>query len=592
MSDEEFKSQTHTQFLGIIKKYYGKSAYEMLKQRRNINIFNITEVNALHQQVFDNFGDAFVNRIINNDLSPESLVIVKQILSDEKKMKIFKNYYDFYTENIGKGQADFEKMIRGYHNFESLFEELTENNVKLKDPIKSTLVDILSDHKNPLQVRTLDDVNDFYNQKKRMYELNKSNYRVDAFYNPAAPHEMAQNIFSTFFGLDDSYLRNKARNFDILQTNPFLLCEVYNIDNLLQDPKVNAMFSKEEREMLLDMQEIVKTIKEYDEYDAESLQKCVLRLREFEDKYEQKGPMTSQIAQRMMSKLPKTAEISINASISRVSDMEERVARGENGISKLTGYKMGNGKTVDYPVYFFDGADFAFLSTTNYAHGLSGNDIEGDLATSWFEFENGTPHICCSYATNDCLSNLEFHKEFDGDSYTCLFDEMELFTMGNTDIFSPEQPRVSNVFSRARSTMFSTGEELARRTKSSYNEVDINRFNYSGQINYGGKIIPSAILCSGEIKPEHVAVAESFTKYCVEHGLKPEGWKMPIVLVDKEKYLHLKAEKKKAIMYKESQEIMKDFKETMQKDNIISNNQEIEEKEINKKDIKNTNIGR
>ena len=45
-------------------------------------------------------------------------------------------------------------------------------------------------------------------------------------------------------------------------------------------------------------------------------------------------------------------------------------------------------------------------------------------------------------------------------------------------------------------------------------------------------------------------------------------------------------------MYKESQEIMKDFKETMQKDNIISNNQEIEEKEINKKDIKNTNIGR
>ena len=53
MSEEFLASETHKIFLDIIKKNFGKSAYNLLKQRKNLNIFNLSEVHALHQSVFD-----------------------------------------------------------------------------------------------------------------------------------------------------------------------------------------------------------------------------------------------------------------------------------------------------------------------------------------------------------------------------------------------------------------------------------------------------------------------------------------------------------------------------------------------------------
>ena len=41
MTQQQLNSASHKMFLGIIKDYFGKSAYKTLCERKNINIFNL-----------------------------------------------------------------------------------------------------------------------------------------------------------------------------------------------------------------------------------------------------------------------------------------------------------------------------------------------------------------------------------------------------------------------------------------------------------------------------------------------------------------------------------------------------------------------
>ena len=249
--------------------------------------------------------------------------------------------------------------------------------------------------------------------------------------------------------------------------------------------------------------------------------------------------------------------------------IKERAEGKEKGIYVQKDPRTDEGKEIELPVYVFDGADFSFLSTTNYTTGLSGNSITGDLAASWFEYENGTMHICCSYANQDNLSNLEFNRMFDPENQVSyFFDDAEILTMGSGDIFTPETPRVSNVFSEGVTKFMTTSKMASKTTVGSYNEVDINRYDYSGEsVDYAGKIIPSGILCCDEVSQAQLNAARSFTKYCVENGLKPEGWQMPLVVVKKERYIEIQKMKKKGLITKNSEYFMSQEDKNKQEEN-------------------------
>ena len=111
------------------------------------------------------------------------------------------------------------------------------------------------------------------------------------------------------------------------------------------------------------------------------------------------------------------------------------------------------------------------------------------------------------------LSNLEFHDGERVERATYLFDDVEIFTMGDTDIFTPERVRVSNVYSDD-STKFMSASKMAEKSANiQYNEIGVSRYNYNGDnIKFGGKIIPSAILCCDSISDFQAKVAADFTK--------------------------------------------------------------------------------
>ena len=314
-----------------------------------------------------------------------------------------------------------------------------------------------------------------------------------------------------------------------MDRNPHSICRYFDIEEASKGD-LSAIFTKDELDMLQDMKTIDEATRSLDKQGAFNtlLQMC--------EKYEKKGNDVSLTAARMFDKLPKTFEREMVDSLSRVDLIKERAEGKEKGIYVQKDPRTDEGKEIELPVYVFDGADFSFLSTTNYTTGLSGNSITGDLAASWFEYENGTMHICCSYANQDNLSNLEFNRMFDPENQVSyFFDDAEILTMGSGDIFTPETPRVSNVFSEGVTKFMTTSKMASKTTVGSYNEVDINRYDYSGEsVDYAGKIIPSGILCCDEVSQAQLNAARSFTKYCVENGLKPEGWQMPLVVVKKE----------------------------------------------------------
>lgn len=564
MNEEQLNSKTHQLFLKVINDGFGRSAVKTLKQRKNLNIFNMNEVHVLHQEVFDAFGEGFVNRILNNDLTPQSLIIIKNILSDKNEMDNFKYYYDFYTKNVGEKQADFERMVRSFEQYKGLIGEIRQNKHKLTPRQKETLTDILNDKDNRYNVSTISDIDHFYETRNQRYfiekEVAKEKCKDGSMYSMSEGIDaLAKALFRNYYGVEAEKKRSK---FTIMDRNPHSICRYFDIEEASKGD-LSAIFTKDELDMLQDMKTIDEATRSLDKQGAFNtlLQMC--------EKYEKKGNEVSLTAARMFDKLPKTFEREMVDSLSRVDLIKERAEGKEKGIYVQKDPRTDEGKEIELPVYVFDGADFSFLSTTNYTTGLSGNSITGDLAASWFEYENGTMHICCSYANQDNLSNLEFNRMFDPENQVSyFFDDAEILTMGSGDIFTPETPRVSNVFSEGVTKFMTTSKMASKTTVGSYNEVDINRYDYSGEsVDYAGKIIPSGILCCDEVSQAQLNAARSFTKYCVENGLKPEGWQMPLVVVKKERYIEIQKMKKKGLITKNSEYFMSQEEKNKQEEN-------------------------
>ena len=555
MNEEQLNSKTHKLFLEIVKDYFGESAYKTLSERKNLNIFNTTEIHVLHQEIFDNFGASFVNRILNNDLTPQSLIVIKDILTDKEKMEDFRYFYNLYESYFGLDQVNFEKMIRGYDSYKSLIKELRCSNLDLSDELINTLSEVFNDYTNKYNICDVQDLNNFYLLKNKAYDSlkNKSLELASMRSYSEAVELLTVGVFKNFYGLEYEQANGM---FSILNMNAYCFNKYYDIDEIINNKSMSSMFSDEEIEALIDLKKInqlaTKEVNTKEDF-KELLTYC--------KKYEKKGNKIDKYILNLFNKVHGVFAYDIGNSISKINDIKSRAKGDEIGIYENSISLTVSGKEVDLPVYVLDGADFAFVSSTVYPYGFSGHKVTGDLAKSWFEYENGTTHISCSYSTQNNLTNLEFQKIEDyASQVTYIFDDVEMFMMGPEDIFTPELIRISNVNSGNRTKIMSS-EKLAFETKKkgvAYNEVGISRYSYSGDVRYGGKIIPSAILCCDNINDFQLKVAKEFSEYCVKHGLKEERWKMPLILVNKEKYLELEMMKSRKLINKNSECFLKE----------------------------------
>lgn len=580
MDEEQLNSETHRLFMEIVKDYFGKSAYQTLSQRKNLNIFNVSEIHVLHQEIFDNFGEGFVNRILNNDLTPQSLIIIKDVLTDKEKLADFKYLHDFYEKNIGFSQVDFERMIRGYDSYKELIHELRIKNPKLTGEQTDTLIEILGDVTNPYQITDLSKIDEYHQTKNNEYSVNKGiavKYFNERDYENAVCC-LGKAIFKNYYGVE---YRSTQGDFSLNNRNPSSIRNFYDFEELFENEELYSQFTKEEIEILLDMRDMVDLMRKrhLNEQDFEEMMY-------YAQNYESKGNVINKVILNLYDKLPKVFAQNMTKSISTTTSIESRANSDEPGIHKENNPSTRNGVPVESPVYVLDGANFAFMSSTIYRTGLSGFRVGENFAQSWFEYENGTSHISCSYSTQDSLSNMELHESENRERVTYLFDDVEIFTMGATDIFTPEKVRVSNVYSDD-STKFMSASKMAKKSANiQYNEIGVSRYNYdSDSLEFGGKIIPSAILCCDSISDFQAKVAEDFTKYCVENGLKPQGWKMPIIVVNKARYEEIQAQKAKGLITKNSEyfihESSNEKEEKINKENINKENVEMKDKKVN-----------
>lgn len=565
MTEEQLNSKTHKTFMKIVKDYFGESAYDLLSERKNINIFNVNEIHVLHQEIFDKFGKGFVNRILNYDLTPQSLIIIKKILSNKDKMENFEYFYKFFNENYPDSYNNFERMIRGYLQYEDLIKNIRDNGKKLTEEQIMALKEIFCDKDNYYNLETLDDVNGYYNFKNDKYFRDKDFCLENIDLYPDLYPEghnyknefkkITKALFLNFYGMNtDDY---SFVSFVISHNDPFSIYKYFDIDAILNDKNgLKQKFSDKEIEMLEEIK-FVGSVKS----SGFAKKEDIIKLLELCDKKEKEGNKVGMECFNLTDKLVKVFGMTIMDTVTKVSDFDKRIANGEEGIYTIKNpYVSKNNEKESYPIYALNGADFSFVSSSVLSGGLSYINVTDDVAKFWFEYENGISHISCSYSNQDKLSNLEFETKYGTPVVTFIFDEASILTMGTRDIYSPSISRVIDVSSDSY-TKFMDAHDLIDKTEDKdYNEIAIKRYSYDGDVKFGGKIIPSAILCSDHISEEHLKIAENFSKYCVEKGLKPKGWKLPIVVVNKELYAErIKNECKKMLSQDMPNELKKKF---------------------------------
>lgn len=551
LSNQQIKSDSHQKFLSMIGKYYGKDAKKLLKDRRNISLFNVREIHVLNQKIFDNLGPEFVNIVLNYELEGVSPVI-SNILNDDEKMANFKYFYNSYRKLLGNDPHNFKNMFEKFDAYEPLIESIVKNKVKLSKEQEKLLKQVFNDPRNTYNIKDIEDLNSYYALKDKWFEreLQKNSKDLDLLKNSTFKYLFNVNYPKEGMPLYSTDLTENIRN----------LLEHYDLDDFIKYHH-GVKVSKQEEKIIEDMKKLA---------GAENVEDILQIVNQYDSKKE-----VALTTQDLLKKIPTSFNHSFNDSVTKISKLEESTLKKEEGIKKSV--------VKDVPIYVLEGKNFAFISSTTLENGISGNRPGEDLAKSWFTYEQGTSHICTSYVaatdTENCFRAWEFNPSQNGITY--VFDEFEILAMNTQDISSPKRSRESKL--EAFTTQFSysdkfvhkqTSEEFNKsKAPTQYNEIAINRYLLNGKedIRFGGKIIPSAIMCDSKISEKHINAANEFTKFLIENGLKPEGYKMPIVVVDKEKYIQKQEDRRKSILNEE----IKNMTQSMEKQEEIENEEKI-----------------
>jgi len=559
LSESQFNSKSHQMFLKLIGKYYGKPALNLLKERKNISIFNIQEIHVLNKKIFDNLGEEFVNTILNYEIKGASTTIAN-MLNDDNKMKNFKCFYNLYQKLIVKNPHDYATMFEKFDFYEPLIESVIENKGKLSKGQKETLKQVLNDSKNTYNIKDINDLNEYYNLKNKWFE-----HEIQKSKNL---EEQKVVIFTRLFNV--GYMEKGLEYSANLSSNIRNLIDNFDIQEFM-DKHHGVDLSEYEKKILNDIQKLAnsKTQDEMWKIFNENSKDTKLALA----------------TQDLLNKIPYSFNHSFNQSVTKVDSLKESCKKNEEGV------KASNQEGI--PVYTLEGKNFAFLSTTILEHGWSGNSLGKNLADAWFTYEQGTSHICSSYVaatdTENCFKSWSFIPDKGGVSL--VFDEFQILGMDTRDITTQNASRRPELM--ASITQFSyndkfinkQGENGDEKSKNSrYNEVAINRYSLNGSkdIRFGGKIIPSAILCDSKVTDAHIETAKQFTEFLVTNGLKPKDYQMPIIVVNKEKYIEKQNNRRK--------ETIKE--EFATKDKVVLEEEKIEQKIEQEKKVITISKGR
>jgi hypothetical protein len=512
MTPEQINSKSHQLFLKTIKKYFGDKGYKLLKERKNINIFNLKEIHVLNKKIFNNLGEKFVNSILNYEIEG-ALVTIPNLINDKNKMANFKYFYKNFGDFIMEKPSHFNKIFNIFNNYEHLIEDMRTKKTKISKKRMLVLKEIFYDQDNTYNINSVSDLNSYHDLKRQ-----KNNLDISRAIKNKDLDLLKKIIYKGIFSMN-YHPKEKWPSFDNDITNARHVLDNYNLEKFASDG--NKYLSKKEKSLLKDLIAL----------DSANFDDALSIFNKYKDA-KNVGVSTLDT----IKKIPASISQAFNETLTKIDSLSERCKSKEEGLSFS--------EVEDVPVYTFEGADFAFISST--CRGLSTNAFKkGNKAETWFEFENGMSHISCSYSTQDNLNCSMELKQKKSQEITLIFDEVDVLAMGTSDIGTPDKPRVAKL-DAGHNVTFELPKEYIAKSVKGYNEVAINRYKTEGDssIRYGGKIIPSAILCTNEISPQHIEAAKQFTEFLIKNNLKPIGYKMPIIVVKKEIYQEREKDKK------------------------------------------------
>lgn len=151
--------ETRTLFEDIIQETYGERALEILKSRPQLNVHSINSLEVFDSRILDEYGEGFVHDCISYNIRNFSEFL--DAIKDEEKNELFKNYYSILTGIYGNNVETMQKAISEFNYVEDLLRQVKDMDMTNEQAMN--LLNVLCAEKNPLNVETVDDLNNYNN---------------------------------------------------------------------------------------------------------------------------------------------------------------------------------------------------------------------------------------------------------------------------------------------------------------------------------------------------------------------------------------------------------------------------------------------
>lgn len=494
--------ESQEEFYEIMKNAYGDKALEILKSRPGLNVHTINSLEIFNENILNNFEIGFVHDLLSYNFRDFSSFM--NIVKDESKLKIFKDYYYVLSEVLGQNAETMQKAISEYIFNEKLLQD-TENK-ELTDKEYQSLISVLVSDKNPYNIRTLQELDRYEqisNEKiKRVLETLEKQIDFEGKKEKSEKHEIIKTIKKEickyFMGIH--YSEDKIDNYG---TNIAYLCALYDIQS---EKSKTEIYSNEEQEML----DIMHFI--YKESDPEKLIELAEKFQEHEVA---KNPL---IAYQVAQKVEENELAIYNESLLTVEKMEELCSREEN--KSLIEKKIINGQTV----YILEGIPFNIL-----VHDSGNMNLE-DLINYDGQLGNG---VICSRNLSGAVLN-KAHKKYDGGQwgtygYTNVDGVMANNNMdASTDHFAKLIRTTGSISVKLNKEITEKDAETAfPRRYRSHKKIS--------NANHGGKRLPDV----------YVSFINDASEDFESKISGPDKYGIPTVVIDLSKYVDRELDKEK-----------------------------------------------
>lgn len=192
-SQEEFRT--------IIRETYGEKAEKILRERNNLNVYNINSLEIFSSPILQNFSLEFVNDLISYHIKGFSNFW--GIVKNPQRLKNFKLYYDLLSNIMGENVETMQRAIMQFDYIEELLNNVEEEN--LSEMQYKNLISVLCSLGNLSDIKTVEDLEEYDEiaNKYLQQRLKNTTIEIDLSSRENIPKVVYKEIFRELLGISE-----------------------------------------------------------------------------------------------------------------------------------------------------------------------------------------------------------------------------------------------------------------------------------------------------------------------------------------------------------------------------------------------------